>query len=166
VRALALQQRGALALIKSRPLENVDPWLKQVAESNQLRMLREIALWWRKFQLGIQCMYTARLMRRLGEFESSVEEYFTSAATSPFIEELSRVWLRSLERHPDSAVRCVAAFERCVIERRAGFSAATEILWDRDPRLVFDALDNGSPLPEAGEKIFTTRFDAIAQNNP
>ena len=46
---LEIQQRGLLDLIKSRGDPPADAYLRSVAGSPQLAMLRTIALWWRAF---------------------------------------------------------------------------------------------------------------------
>ena len=85
---------GLLALIKGRGAPPDDPYLQRVAGSRELAMVREIALWWRTFQLEAQCRFTSRLLKRLGSFQALVAAYFDNNATSPFVEELSLGFLR------------------------------------------------------------------------
>jgi len=146
---LELHQRGLLSLIKGREAPPDDPYLRRVAGSPELAMVREIALWWRAFQLDVQCHFTARLLKRMGTFEGLVAAYFDGHATSPFVEELSLGFLRWLWVHDDPLIRMVSQFEYALLQARSGSPESFEILWDRNPDLVFLALENGGELPAA-----------------
>lgn len=149
---LELQQRGVLGLIKGRGIGTKDSYLERVAASRELAMVREIALWWRKFDLERQCGFSARLLKRLGRFDMLVARYFDGNATSPFVEELSLHFLTWLQADDDPLVRAVSLFERALLMVRAGSSGTFEILWDRNPDLAFRSLKDGTeiPGPEAG----------------
>jgi hypothetical protein len=141
------QQRGLLALVKNRTPPCDDAYLQKVADSRELVVLREIALWWRLFPLESQCRFTARLLKRLGCFESFVTTYFNNNATSPFVEELSRDFLRSLQNNRDELIRAVSQFEWALMQVRAGSAKSFEVLWSRHPDLVIRALEEESQLP-------------------
>jgi hypothetical protein len=145
--SLELQQRGLLDLVKGRGALPADPYLRRVAGSRGLAMVREIAVWWRTFQLEAQCRFTSRLLKRLKCFGPLVTSYFNNNTTSPFIEELSRDFLSSLRLHEDRLVHAVSQFEYALLQARSGSAETFEILWDRHPDLVFLALENGSELP-------------------
>jgi hypothetical protein len=157
---LEAQQRGLLDLVKKRGASPVDPYLRQVEGSPQLAMVREIALWWRLFSLEAQCRFTSRLLKRFGLFEETVAFYFDHNPTSPFVEELSVDFLRSLRAHPNPLIHAVSQSERALLKCKAGSGDAVEILWDRHPDRVFQALQDGSELPpvEAGS-IYRLRID-------
>ena len=144
---LELQQRGVLNLLKCRGTPPDDPWLLRVEGSRELAMLRKIALWWRTFQIEAQCRQTSRLLKRLGSFDALVADYFNRNATSPFIEELSRGFLRSLGQHDDPVVRSVSQLEFAALNAQAGLPEASEILWDRHPDMVCRAIESGVELP-------------------
>jgi hypothetical protein len=146
---LELQQRGLLDLLKKRGAPPVDPYLRRVEGSRELAMVREIALWWRSFQLEAQCRLTSRLLKRLNCFDALVAAYFYNNATSPFVEELSHGFLDFLSEHPDGLVRTMAQFEYAVLQTRSGSASGFEIVWDRHPDQVVLALENGSELPPA-----------------
>ncbi len=80
---LEAHQRGLLDLIKSRGDPSDDPYLRRVAGSRELAMIREIAVWWRALQLETQCYFTSRLLKRLGCFDELIVTYFKRNATSP-----------------------------------------------------------------------------------
>jgi hypothetical protein len=144
---LERQQRGLLDLVKSRGSPPNDPYLQRVANSRELAMVRKIALWWRAYSLEAQCRLTSRLLKRLGSFEALVENFFDHNATSPFIEELSLDFLRSLHAHDDRLIRAMSQFELALLRVRAGVAEVCEIEWDRNPDLVAHALDTGGELP-------------------
>jgi hypothetical protein len=148
---LEAHQRGLLDLIKNRGVSPVDPYLRQIQGSAQLAMLREIALWWRMFALEAQCRFTSRLLKRFGVFQETVAFYFDNHPTSPFVEELSVDFLRSLRAHPDPLLRAVSQSERALLQCKAGSGDAVEILWDRHPDRVFQALEDGGGLPPVEE---------------
>ena len=149
---LAGQQRGLLALLKRRPRATLsesweDEWLQRVDGSRELEMLQEIALWWRCFQISAKCRYSSRLLQRLGCFHETVAEYFEGGPTSPFIEQLGPDFLESLESHPDHLIAAMARTERHMGQLQSNEIALVEIAWDRNPDLVFSALDKNEPLP-------------------
>jgi hypothetical protein len=110
-------------------------------------MVREIALWWRIAQVEAQCPFTARLLRRLDLLEAATTDYFCQNATSSFVEELSRDFLRAQRAHEDPIVRAVSQFEYGLIEAKAGSAETFEVRWDRHPSNVLTALENGWALP-------------------
>lgn len=149
VTELEVQQRGLLALIKGRNAPVEDNYLLRVMGSRELAMVREIALWWRAFQLEVQCPFSSRFLKRLGRFNALVAAYFDNNPTSPFVEDLSRDFLALLRGDEDPLVREVSFFEWALLEARAGSSRVFEILWDRHPDCFFRALNEGSSIPPA-----------------
>lgn len=157
---LEVYQRGLLDLVKSRGPRPGDPYLRRVACSAELGIVREIAIWWRVFALEAQCHFTSRLLKRLGCFGETVASYFDHHLTSPFVEELSDDFLGSLSMHDDGLIRATSQFERAFLKVRAGSAQAFEVLWDRHPDLVFVALENDSELPSAEpECVYRMRID-------
>jgi len=157
---LEYQQRGILNLIKRRNVPPGDPYLQHVAASPGLAIMRETALFWRAFQIQDQCRFTARLLARLGWFDALVASYFEDNVTSPFVEELSRDFLRSLQLHDDALVRAMSQFEYAVLEVKSGSAQTFEITWDRHPDLVFRALEIDGELPAAEEgNVYTMHVD-------
>jgi len=157
---LELYQRGLLDLLKKRGATPDDPYLRCVAKSQALVIVREIAVWWRVFQIETQCRFTSCLLKHLRCFNEVVTSYFNSNQTSPFVEELSRDFLSSLRTHDLQLIRTVAEFEYALLEVRAGCAEHFEIVWDRHPDLLFQALDKEDelPAPEA-ECVYRMRID-------
>ena len=144
---LECYQRGLLDLLKERGI-GCEDYLRGVAGTREIAVVREIAVWWRVFQLEAQCPFTARLLKRRGCFQELVASHFNNNFTSPFVEELSRGFVLSLRFHDDPLIASVAQFEYAWLEVRDCSARVFEVLWDRHPDLVFHALDNGSNLPE------------------
>lgn len=143
-------QRGLLCLVKGRPIEvRLDSYLASVAASRELLLVKEIALWWRAFSLESYCLFTSRLMNRLGGFNAAVDSYFCQHSTSPFIEELSQDFLAWVITQQSSMVATVARFERALLRVKRGDDAAYQVEWDRNPQSLLDAILRGATLPPA-----------------
>jgi hypothetical protein len=149
---LAEQQRALLALIKNKPVEGCDDeWVTRIKHSRELVMMREIARWWRQYQVSAQCRFTARLLKRKGMFEEAVNRYFEEGGSSAFIEETARGFLRSLVGGRDGMLRSVAMTELGMLGAKEGLR--TVVSWDENPDLVFAALQHGTELPEMDQEF-------------
>ena len=148
VSELARVQKGMLALLKRREWPADDPYLRVVAESAGLALVRKIGLWWTAVSLEAQCRYTTRLLKRLDEFDASVAGFFESESVSPFIEEMGPDFLRRMSAHPEPLLRSVAEFELSILLIQLGRGAPREILWDRHPERTIVALERREALPE------------------
>lgn len=146
--SLAQQQENLRAIVQGRPADTLgDRWLTEVSASQGLQVLRATIAWWQRFQIEAQCRYTSRLLKRLDRFERCVEACYRDHSAPPSIEELSTMFLRSLETHEELLVRAVAAFElACLAPPRPGEPGRT-IEWDRNPVDMILALDRCEPLP-------------------
>ena len=144
---LERRQRGLLDLVKNRGGASSDAYLRRVANSRELAMVRKIALWWRAYALESQCRFTTRLLKKLDCFDRMVENFFDHNATSPFVEELGLDFLGSLYDHDDQLIRAISQFELALLKTRAGSADAYQIIWDRNPDLVVLALETGDELP-------------------
>jgi hypothetical protein len=148
----AEQQHALLALIKKRPLElnPSDEYLQRVAASEQLGLLREIALWWRALGIERNCPFTAGLLKRIGRFELAVEAFFCRQATSPYMEEMAIQFLEVVGADSDALVRAVAGFELAMLRVAQGDARTFVIEWDRDPSAALTSIRSGDPLPDPG----------------
>ena len=79
---LELYQRGLLDLVKKRGVAPEDPYLRHVAESRALVVVREIAVWWRVFQIEAQCRFTSRLLTATPDVSTRLSRRI-STATEP-----------------------------------------------------------------------------------
>lgn len=145
---LAQLQRGMLSLLKGRSLEApADSYLRRVAESNELLLAREILLWWRAFSLETYCVFTARLLSRLGIFQQAIERFFCENSTSPLLEQLSQDFLAWMSMHKDPLVASMARFERALLRVARGDSRVYQLEWNRNPESLLSAILRETELP-------------------
>lgn len=146
---LAQQQQSLARILRGHAVDvEADRWLADVAQSEGLRMLGQIASWWQRFQIESQCRYTSRLMKRMGCFEEYVTAHFAEYPAPASIEELSSQFLSSLRDHENLLLRAVASLELLCITSSEDERIAI-IYWDRNPNKVMDALHCCTALPEA-----------------
>jgi hypothetical protein len=145
---LQIYQRGLLDLVKNRGGPPTDPYLRRVAGGPEITVVREIAIWWRTFQIETQCPLVSRVLKHYRCFNQTVTQYFDSNHTSPFVEELTHHFLASLREHTDPFLRSVCRFEQALLRARAGSEETDVILFDRNPDSAFLALEEtGMVLP-------------------
>jgi hypothetical protein len=147
---LAQQQQSLVAILRGQSVDvEEDLWLADVAQSHGLRMIRQIASWWQRFQIESQCRYTSRLMKRMGCFEEYVTAHFAEHSAPASIEELSSQFLSSLQDHENSLLCAVASLELLCITLPDVTERTAIIYWDRNPNKVMAALNCCEELPEA-----------------
>ncbi len=149
---LETYQRGLLDLVKNRKLLQTDPYLRRVENGPEIAIVREIAIWWRAFQIETQCPLVTRVLKHYGCFNQTVAQYFDSNRTSPFVEELTHHFVVSLSEHADPFLRSVCQFEHALLRVRSGYGEAKVILFDRNPDSALWALEKTGrvPPPEPG----------------
>jgi hypothetical protein len=142
---LALLQRRLLALIKgSAGVTDADePYLHQVASSDELTLAREIVLWWRAFQVERYCVLTAAVLKRREVFDAAISDFVRTHQFSPFIETLGQAFLAAMSTHPDPLVASVASFELALVRVKQGDRATYVVDWDVEPYAVLDELLTG-----------------------
>lgn len=143
--SLGQMQAGIRDLIKNRnaAAHMGDPYLKEVASSSGFAMLQEIAIWWRAFQLSSYCVFTGKLLKKLGLFDEMVKNFFFERAVSPYIETAGDSFLVSLATHENPLVATMARFERAVLLVKKGSHEEYHVVWDRDPDQLMASL--GAP---------------------
>lgn len=143
---LGAHQRGILALLKSTEPVQSDTYLRQIAGSDELRLAREVVLWWHAFRIERYCPLTSALLKLLNTFEPSVEQVFRAAGLSHFIEETGAAFLAAMSTHSDGLVAAVAQFEYALLRVKLGDTEEYRVVWNSDPRYVLEALVNDTPL--------------------
>ena len=154
------QQRALLGLIKKRAVTlGQDEYLRRIAQSDELLLAREIAVWWRALGIERNCPQTSLLLKKLGRFEPVVEAFYCRCSTSPYMEEMGRQFLTELSGDADPLLAAMARFELAIQRFAAGEDGEFVIEWDRDPNQVLAALrDNGPlPLPDGSHQITISR---------
>jgi hypothetical protein len=155
-------QRGLLNLLKGRSVDvRGDSYLRRVADSDELALAREIALWWRAFGLESYCVLTSQLLSRLGIFNDVVAAFFCECSTSPFIERLSQEFLVWLSAYKDPLVASMARFECALIRAKRGEPGVHQLEWTLDPESLFSAILMGTELPRPDKhRIYRTTVSA------
>lgn len=150
---LARHQRKILRLIKSTydGSDDDDPYIRSLAGSKNLELVREISTWWRMVGIQQSCTLTPRLLKELGTFEPTVQEFVRDWKISPFVEHLADAFLEAMGRHRDPLVASVARFELALIRVKKGDSSEYLIDWERDPRPVLASLLGNGSLDKDGE---------------
>jgi len=147
---LAEYQKAMLSLIKGRPTPPVrDRHMAELEQSRGLELLREIAVWWRGFAVESTCPWTARLLKRLGNFETAVTEFYREQNVSPYVARAGEQFLFQMSAHPEPLVNAMARLELALMSVKQGSADEYLVQWDRNPELVFQALRSGSVLPLA-----------------
>ena len=149
---LASHQRALLDLIKSGRVEpgNADPYIRKIAGSEELKVVQDIVMSWRKFDIERYCRLTATLLKKRGQFEETIRAFAATPDLSPFIEKLGETFLQQMSRHPDPLLSAVARFELFVIRVKLGDPSEYCVAWHTDPVEVLNSLANDQYPEMAG----------------
>jgi hypothetical protein len=91
------------------------------------------------------CPWTVRLLKSLGRFEMTVRAVERRAAA----ENAAEQFLYQMSASPEPLVFAMARMELAVMRIRQGSGDHYLVEWDRNPELVFQALQAGCELPQA-----------------
>jgi hypothetical protein len=145
---LASLQRHLLALIKSGPgpegSGGADPYIRGVACSPQLEVVREIVFRWRLYDVRRACVLTARLLARRGWLDGAVGAFIRERRLSPFVEELGVAFLEAMGSDDDLLVATVARFELALLKVKRGDPGEYLVDWRQDPYAVLTDLLDGT----------------------
>lgn len=148
--SLAEHQSIMLNLLKGRAQPDIeDPYLAELADSDGLKLMREIALWWRALAVEESCVWTARLLKKLGLFEQYIEKFYRTQNVSPYVEKAAAQFLSQMREHVDPLIAAMARFDQVLVAMRPGDERQCIVEWDRNPDRVFEALSSGGELPAA-----------------
>jgi hypothetical protein len=144
---LAERQRAMLAVLKGRTAGA--PSVGPRAEGPHLELLREIVFWWRDLGVTRYCSFTAKILRRRGDFGSVLAGFIRDCPGSALIEEQGDLFLDYVSRDPEPLVAALAATERALIRSRLDEARPeTIIAWRHDPEAVFDFILNDVSFDE------------------
>jgi hypothetical protein len=145
---LAEYQKNMLALIKGRTIPyKADQHMIELTRSRGLGLLREVAVWWRGFAVESASPWTARLLKKLGRFQSTVEKFYREQDVSPYVQKAGEQFLFKMSATPEPLVAAMARLELALMRVRQGSADEYLVEWDRNPELVFQALRSGGELP-------------------
>lgn len=114
---LASLQRGLASLIRGEAVPD-DPYLRDVAGSPRLRIVREVIAAWRDLLLRRAAPLTTRVLEERGRLDDALAR-IASRPESPFIEDLAVSFLADYEADDDPLVAEIARFEHEMITRKA-----------------------------------------------
>jgi hypothetical protein len=141
---LALRQRLLLAAVKGRASGG------GFFAAEELALLRETQLWWRRLGIMQACRFTPALLAALGRLEACVAAFVRGAPGADGIEAQRDLFLAYAARDGDALCAAVAATEAALLAARENPSeTARAISWPRDPEPVFAALLRGEQPPQA-----------------
>lgn len=138
---LATYQQHMLSLLKSTwsPGPEAEAYFHQLERSENLAMVKEIAVWWRTVLLEQYCPLTSGYLKRIDRYESLVEQFYLQQAVSAFIEKAGDQFLEFIGRQQDldKIILQLAAFEKALLLTRKGSPEMHEFCWECDPYDVF-----------------------------
>jgi len=139
------------------------PYERDLAQSPSLAVVRDIARWWRAYQLELYCLITSGLLQVQGDFDAAVADFFESTPNVPaWIEEAGNAFLAFIARRPDPVAASLAQFEAAMIAAKQGeLPAATVINWGVHPYEVLrSALSQKIP-----QQYTAGRFQTLVSSN-
>jgi len=113
-----------------------EPYIRAVAMSPHLTMVREVVRWWRAYGVGRFCVLTATLLKRRGVFEATISDFVRSEAITPYAEELGELFLTYASRSSEPLLASVAQFELALVRAKKGDRTQWTIAWPCDPHAV------------------------------
>ena len=138
---LATYQQRMLALLKSSwsPGPETEAYFHQLERSENLAIVKEIAVWWRTVLLEQYCPLTSGYLKRIDRYEPLVEQFYLQEAVSAFIEKAGDQFLDfiGLQQDLDEIILQLATFEKALLLTRKGSPERYEFCWECDPYDVF-----------------------------
>ena len=148
---LALIQHRIKELLKSEwsPGPEDHPYFYDLKASPNLAILKEVAVWWRAFQLEQSCPLTSGYLKRIQRFDDLVEAFYLHQTVSPFIEEATAQFLSFVPLQNDlpSLAPRLCRFESALIKVGKGDTERYVFHWDQDPYDIFHYALGGEELP-------------------
>ena len=128
-----------------------EPYIRTVAVSAHLTMVREVVQWWRAYGVGRFCVLTATLLKRRGVFDDTISAFVRTEPITPYAEELGETFLSYAGRQPEPLLAAVAQFELALVRAKKGDDTERTIPWPCDPHEVLLWLTS----PMHGELVAT-----------
>jgi hypothetical protein len=101
------------------------------------------------FAVESTCHWTARLLKKLGSFERAVGDFYRGQNVSPYAEKAGEQFLYQMSASQEPLVFAMARLELALMRVKQGSADEYLVEWDRNPELVFAALQSGGSLPPA-----------------
>lgn len=154
-------QKNIKALIKEdKILETANShYFHFLRNSASLNLIREIAVWWRAFQLEKYCPLTAGILKSADKYEQVVEKFYSKNNVSSFIEEAGNSFLQFVSENSDrKEIFSMASFELALFKVKNGDPNTYYINWEIDPYLLMHNILSGEKIPERNGEIYFTKI--------
>lgn len=147
-------QRSLRRLVTGGPPAADDPpYVRELAGSPRLDIVREVIGFWRSHALERYCVLSAAWLKRQGRFEAEIRRFIAAGDFSPDVALAGQQFLRQLTRDADAVVQALARFEIALHETRYDPAESRCVDWPCDPRPVLDCLLGGSAPEPGGDKV-------------
>lgn len=150
---LEAYQCGLAALVLGADGEGDDaelPYLRDLAGTARLALVREVVCFWRAHQLAGFCVLSAALLKRWGRFEDAIARFIATVEFSPLLEEAGLQFLQFLTSDADPIVAALAQSEMALHATHTHPELELVVVWPCHPAPVLAAILNpdSAPLPE------------------
>ena len=136
-------QTSLAAMIKSRNIllpEN-EQYLSTIKNSDNLLLIKKIALWWRKIQTEQYCVLTSNYLKITGTFEHELSNFISEEDFSVFRDEVGIQFLEYItSKRLDSLTQSLAEFELAIIKSKLGENVDCVICWKYEPYAIIRGL--------------------------
>ncbi|WP_038025865.1 hypothetical protein [Synechococcus sp. PCC 7336] len=127
-------------VVVGEPLPDDPPYVRGLASSARLAVVREVVYFWRSYGIEKFCILTARWLKRLKRFEADIQRYVAAERLSPFVEEAGLQFLHYVAGDSDAVVAALARFELALHETRLDLHEERIVEWPCDPQPILSAI--------------------------
>lgn len=139
-----------------KPAPGENSHFSELYRSENLAIVREIALWWRAFQMEQNCPLASGYLKQCRVFDAAIEAFYTRHNVSPYVEEAASQFLTFLSGwSKDGATKALAAFELAYINAKMGKPGSVIFYWHYNP---YDLLHYALKGGQAPERATTALF--------
>lgn len=109
-------------------------YFQALSQSDELAIVKEIALWWRAFQMEQNCPLSSGLLKQRQEYNQAIEAFYSNNNVSPYVEAAARQFLQFLEEwSKEDIVRIMITFEKAYINVKMGSNETYTFYWNTNP---------------------------------
>lgn len=138
--------------------DEADVYLKELKDSVELEVTRDISIWWRTVQIEKYCVLTSNYLKKKQCFDEEVRQFYLQTNVSPYIEVMAmQFYDYLLNTTTDDLLHSLAAFEKYLIKIKRGEVIEYEVQWQYEPYAILDMLLQNKDLkPEPFTGNYTT----------
>jgi len=132
-----------------QPAPGKDAYFNELYHSKNLAIVKEIALWWRAFQMEQNCPLASGYLKRCDTFDAAIEAFYARHNVSPYVEKAAGQFLTFLSGWTDDrATKTLAEFELAYIRAKMGQPGTTTFYWHYNPYELLHYALGGDQLPD------------------